>query len=70
MQSLQNQFVTAVAVESVHIIAPYEDYNRGGETAALRPVTCDSLSFAKNYMFVFLFSIAKGRKIVKWYCGS
>jgi len=47
----------------------HKDYNRGGQTAALRTFTCDSELCEKLYILFFI-SIAKRRKIVKWYCGS
>jgi len=46
-------------------------YGRGGQTAAHEPraalqtFACSSLSFSKNYIFLFFISIAKCRNIVK-----
>jgi len=34
---------------------PFIVQTRGGQTAALRTFVCGSLSFPKNYIFIFLF---------------
>jgi len=66
MQSLQNQFVTAVAVESlyiIHIFAPYIRIITGVVKLRLFERLRATLSFAKNYIFCFLFLLQSVEKL-------